>query len=426
MDSHDSDRNIGTVAVDAKPMARYLAIWAVSLMVMLGAIVGLCVVADPYAVIGTPGIAGLTAQKPAAADWPRVTKAYLVQRQHPVTLIAGNSTADVGFNPGSAAWPKDWRPVFNLAVDGGMPSTHLRYLQHALASAAPAHVVISINFIESLVMPQRRLSAATQSQFDFEPRMRVLADGAPNPAYARGHLADIVFATLSFTAVSDSIKTLLHQNDPGETYETAQGWNDGGKFRRWASEDGFFSLAMNKDREKIPQYVAWRGGKITETAPVFEMVKLARAHGADVTVVILPNHADTLESLRQIGLDADYDAWKTAIVNGVARAAPDGGAAIWDFSGYSPYTTEELPPPGDHTHRLRWFWEPVHFQPALGDLMIARIAGAASPADFGVRLTQANLPAQFAAYRAGQAAWVASHAQDVARIAAIVNAGRAP
>ena len=405
----------------AAPMARYVAIWAGTLALIIGAVVGLNVIVDPYAIIGTPPIAGLTAQKPAAADWPRVTKAYMVQRAHPTTLIIGNSTADVGFNPDSTAWPPRARPVFNLAIDGGLPSTHLRYLQHALSVTHPTHVLISVNFTESMVLPTHQLSAATQSQFDFEPRMLVRPDGTPNPAYAHGHFIDLVFATLSFTAVSDSINTLLHQNDPNSTYETATGWNNGGKFQRWAREDGFYSLVMNKDRDKAPQFARWREQKILQINEVLQMVRLARTHGADVTVVIIPNHTDEMDTLRQLGLDADYDSWKTAIVDGVTQAAPNGGAVIWDFSGYSQYTTETVPAAGDHTHRMRWFWEPVHFQAALGDLMIARMQGAAEPADLGTVLTPANLAQQISMFHAAEAVWVAAHAGDVARISALIK-----
>jgi hypothetical protein len=416
MDIHD------TVAESRARLVRYLAIWAVPLAVMLACVVALCVFVDPYAVIGTPRIAGLTSDKPAAADWPRLTKAYMVQRAHPATLIIGNSTADFGFNPDSAAWPASYRPVFNLAIDGGLPRTHLRYLQHALSVTHPTEVLISVNFTESFVMPSRKLSAAVQDQFAFEPRMLVSPDGSPNPDYYTGHLADLVFSTLSFTAVSDSVTTLLHQHDPDATYETAAGWNDGGKFHRWAREDGFYGMFMNKDREKIPQFVRWRAQKSLDIEPVLAMVRLAHAHGAHVTLAIVPNHADEMDALRQLGLDPDYDSWKKAIVDGAASSASGDRVTIWDFSGFTPYTTEALPGPGDHAHTVKLFWEPVHFQARLGDLMIARMYGAATPADLGVKLTPVDLPAQIGAFHRAEAAWVLGHPADVARISQIIHA----
>ncbi len=408
-----------------RSMQRYLGIWAATLALLLAAVIGICVLVDPYAVFGTTLIDGLNGRKTAAIAWPRLSKAYMIQRQRPKTLILGNSSADVGFNPDSAVWPQSARPVFNLAVDGGLPATHLRYLQHALAGTAPSRVIIAVNFNESLVMPQGpRVSAAVQSQFDFEPRMRVLADGTPNPGYPRGHAADLVFATLSFSALSDSIKTVLHQNDLRTPYQSAQGWNSGAMMAGWTRDDGAYAMMMRKDREKIAQYESWRGSRALDIDAVFRAIRLANARGADVAVVILPTHADGLEVLRQLGLDADYGAWKTALVRGIAGAAPDGRAIVWDFSGYSPYTTEDLPAPGDRSHGLRWFYEPVHFTAALGDVMAARIEGAAEPASFGVRLTPDNVAGQIAAYHAGQAAWVASHPDDVARIAGLIGAAK--
>jgi hypothetical protein len=377
------------------------------------------VAVDPYRVFGTPEIAGLTLQKPAAVRWSRLSKAYMVQRVHPATLILGSSSADVGFNPDSPAWPASFRPAFNLAIDGALPDTNLHYLRHALVSATPTHVVIEANFIESMVLPSAPMDAAAHTQFDFAPRMRVTADGLPNAGYFGAHVADMVFATLSVTSLSDSIDTVLHQGDLSAAYETASGWNDGGELRRWAANDGFYRLMMNKDQAKIPQYAAWRHDKVLQIAPVVEMVRVAHAHGAAVTLVIPPNYVDEMEALRQLGIDADYDAWKTALVDGVAAA--DGSAAIWDFSGYTPYTTEALPSPGDVSHRLRFVWESVHFQSGLGDLMIARMTGAAAPADFGMRLTVANVASRIEAYHVAQAAWMAVHPGDVARIAETVR-----
>ena len=393
------------------------------LLVLLALTMALCALVDPYAVLGTPLVAGLNARKTAAIDWPRLSKAYMVQRARPATIILGNSSADVGFAPASAAWPEAARPVFNLAIDGGLPGNHLRYLQHALATASPRRVVLAVNFNESMVLTSRRVAASVQSQFDFEQRMRVLADGRPNPAYAGGRAADLIFATLSFTALSDSIRTLLHQHGTGIAAQSEAGWNNGAMMIGWTRQDGAYAMAMRKDREKIGQYLSWRSRKVLDIDSVFRLVQVVREHGAELSIVILPNHADGLEVLRQTGLDADYDAWKTALVDGVSRAAPDH-VAIWDFSGYSPYTTEELPPPQDRGPGLRWFYEPVHFKPALGAIMAARIEGAAEPAGFGVQLTPGTVAAQIAAYHQAQAAWVASHPADVARIAALVAAAQ--
>lgn len=404
----------------ASVYARYLAWWAATLVALLALCAAFCAAVDPYAVLGTPPMPGLTARKPAAADWPRLTKAYVVQRVQPHTLVLGNSSADVGFNPESPAWPRPARPVYNLGIDGGLPQTDLRFLQHALAVSHPAQVIIPVDFVESMVNAPQKVTVATDGEFDFENRMRVAPDMSPNPGYWRARLADISFTTLSYTALADSLRTVLTQNDPGATFETGLGWNDGGKFRRWVREDGFATLFADKDHEKIRQWQRWRGWRHVQEDPVVQMARLALSRGAQPVILILPNHADIMEALRQLGLDADQDAWKTRLVANIA--AIGGAVPIWDFSGYSPYTTEAVPAPGNRAQKLRWFYEPIHFQPELGDLMIARIENTGGAADFGTRLNAANIAARIAQYHAAQANWVRAHPADVARIAAIMAA----
>jgi len=404
-------------------MRRYVAIWALSLLLLTGGLSAFCALVDPYAFFGAPLVAGLDRDKPAAADWPLLTKAYTAPRAHPHTVLLGGSTVDVGFNPRSAAFRDTDAPVFNMGIDGGLPSVELLYLRHLLTQTKPARIIFGISFTDAIITVPARIRDVAGKQYEFAPRLALLEDGTPNPGYARGRLDDLVFATLSLDAVRDSIRTLLDQNDPGATYETAMGWNTGGKFKRWAASEGFNAIFMRKENEKIPQLKLWQVERQQETEPVAALVRFCRQHGIDATIVFLPNHADLLEGFRQAGIDADVDAWKSAIVRGIRQADPSGDTPIWDFSGYTQYTTETVPAAGDRTTQMRWFYEPVHFQPALGDLMLARINGAAEPADLGVRLTQAALPGQFAAYHAAQAAWVATHPKDVARIGTIlVNA----
>lgn len=108
-------------------------------------------------------MAGLNADKPAAADWPRLTKAYLVDAVRPTTIILGSSSTDVGMNPDSASFPATAKPVFNLAIDGANPGTLLRYMQHAYARNTPNLILLGISFDDAIYFPPQRLSAATKA-----------------------------------------------------------------------------------------------------------------------------------------------------------------------------------------------------------------------------------------------------------------------
>ena len=403
-------------------MGRFLRVWAVCLVGFAVATVCLTVGVDPYGVLGTPRITGLTADK-AAADWPRLTKAYMVERVQPATILLGSSNVDVGMDPTSAAWPAAARPVFNLAIDGAGPQTQFEYLQHALATTAPKLVVMGLSFEDALTYPPnpaRRLSADNAAQWAYQARLRTLPDGTTNPEHGWARLKDLVFATFSLKAVRDSVLTLMGQRDRFANYQTALGQNSGGKFLRWTQSEGQYSLFLDKDRQKVREFVSWRRTAMTSVSPVGDTIRLAQRHGARVVVFFMPSHVEELELWRQLGMTSHYQAWKAevaAVVEAAGNPVP-----LWDFSGFSPYVTEAVPAAGDLKTMLKWIWEPIHFRPELGTLMVARMLGEAGPADLGVQVTAADLPGRVAAYDAAQRAWVAGHPDDVGRVAVLVDA----
>jgi hypothetical protein len=392
-------------------MSRFIAFWAIGLVAILGIVVGVNVVVDPYGVIGAPRIAGFNRDKIAAVDWPRVTKPYLMARSNPTTVVMGTSPADVAFDPASSAWPADLQPVFNLAIDGASPYQMYRFEQDALAISKPKLVVINVSLEDSQVF-----GSPPKQPEDFDARLRVTRDGVPNPDYRLGVLKDYIFATASFKAIGDSLRTVIHQRDPIKTFQTPLGQLSGGKFEIWARTEGFHVLVSDKDHLHAGMDLRWARKPRFNIDSLADMIKAARDSGAKVAVVIIPNYIDQLEIRRQTGVTSQYDAWKTRVVALTDQAEKAmGGVSLWDFSGFSPYVTESLPEPGDHATRLRWFWESIHFQPALADLMIQKIMGK-GPDDFGVLLTPDNLAADIAAYHDAQGKWVAEHPRDVARI----------
>ncbi|MDB5394400.1 MAG: hypothetical protein JWM91_1906 [Rhodospirillales bacterium] len=399
-----------------RPMQRFIVFWLISLVVFLGIVIGVNVLVDPYGIIGAPRIAGFNQDKMAAVDWPRVTKPYLVVRANPATLVMGTSPADVAFDPASADWPADLKPVFNLSIDGSSPHQMYRFEQDALAVSKPKLVVISISLEDSQVSGD-----PPKQPEDFDQRLRVSYDGTPNPDHRLGVLNDYIFATASFKAIGDSLRTIIHQRDPIKTFQTPLGQLSGGKFEIWARNEGFHVLVSDKDHLHAGMDLRWARKPRFDIERLIDMIKVARDHGANVTVVIIPNYIDQLEIRRQTGLTGQYNAWKTRVVELADQAkATMGGVTLWDFSGFSPYVTEPLPEPGDRSTRLHWFWESIHFQPALGNLIIQKIMGK-GPEDFGVLLTTDNLAADIASYHEAQDRWVVAHPRDVARITRFIG-----
>lgn len=404
----------------------FLRAWAVTLAALAVVIVCVTVVVDPYGIFNMPRIKGWTANKPAAPHWPRLSKPYLLEAANPATLVLGSSTVDLGIDPEGPAWPDARQPVFNLGIEMAKPATQLLYLRNALATTSPKLVLIGASFDDAMIMPASHIAGASTAVPElakFDNRLRLGDSGEPNLDYRLGQIQNAVFATLSFQALRDSIKTLSSQRDPFANVLTRLGFDTGGPFVRWIADEGQNAFFLDKDAYKAHDLVKWRPQPALAVQPVLDAVALAQQHGATVIVFLLPTHADNMELLRQVGLTNRYHAWKTELVAAIEHMAQNRERVpVWDFGGFTPYTTEPVPLKGDTTHQLRWFWDLVHFRPELGDLMLQWMLDQNGPGDLGVQVTSAGLPARAAAYEDAQRTWIAAHPADVARIAGIMDA----
>jgi hypothetical protein len=97
---------------------------------------------------------------------------------------------------------------------------------------------------------------------------------------------------------------------------------------------------------------------------------------------------------------------------------------LWDFSGYSSITTERLPPIGSRDE-MRFYWDSSHFKSVVGDLVLDRIflterTGQPVPADFGLRLTAANVEEVLSIERRQQAEYREAAAEDLRALRTLV------
>jgi hypothetical protein len=113
-----------------------------------------------------------------------------------------------------------------------------------------------------------------------------------------------------------------------------------------------------------------------------------------------------------------WEQWKRDLAATVA----DSKAELWDFSGYNPVTSEDIP--RDPAVRMRWYWDGSHFTKAAGTLMLDRVLNAKGDESFGIRLSPDNVESVIARIRAERAAYAASHAGEVAEVAAIAELSR--
>jgi hypothetical protein len=153
------------------------------------------------------------------------------------------------------------------------------------------------------------------------------------------------------------------------------------------------------------------------------MLRRAYAQGTDVRMFVTPVHAVVRVLHQALGLGERHAFWLKELVrlNEVEAAlAEKPPLPLWDFSNPNTITREPIPSAGDLTP-MRWFWEHSHYRKVTGDLILDRVLGYSEggrplPADFGVRLTSANVDAHIARARSDLAAWASANSDLVAPI----------
>ena len=384
---------------------------------------------NPYLLFDNARVPGFNAWKPAVETRERLMKSYEALRRPARTLVIGSSRTDLGLDPGTAAWPEGLRPVYNLSLVGSGTETGLRFAQHMLAgraSSAPAPdtLVVGLDFENFLFSPKaaERPSAATA---ELEARLMVQPDGQPNPQRTRQVLLDHVAGLFSLDAVFDSAHTLVANRRGPQPDLESNGHLSEGRFRQWAQADGFATLFRQKNAQAL-QSLAHRqlggvaGAPMALPSRIKPLIEFAALNRMKLVLAIQPSHASRLDLLAHMGYWPAYEHWKRALCAEVAAARDSGKDVIlWDFGGYEAPVQEAVPAPGDRHSQMRWFWDPVHYNVALGDLMIRTMfpqgpAAPEAPASLGVPLTPQNLEARLEQVRADQRRYRSDHAAAAA------------
>ena len=405
------------------PPFRFLRAWLIASLALLALVAGFNALIDPYAVFGTPRIAGLNAFKTASATHAALSKTYEVERIRPRTVLIGSSTVDIGLDPEDPIWPKDLRPVFDYGVPGSLPPFQYRTLQQAAAAGTLKQAIIVLSFLDALQPPAAE-GAAGRRPTDDQRRLLVTVDGQDNPARMIQELKDTFLSTLTLSTLGDSVATVLSQWQPDALDLTEHGSTTEGAFRRVAKAEGYATLFELKEEEyarKLGMFSRQQdgaNGRIYWLDSVEQMLAFCRSRHIRPVFVIAPSHADMLDLIDKTGFWRTFEAWKVALADLVQRDK-SAGAVLWDFTGYDQYSTEEVPPRGANASAMRWFWEPVHFKKSLGNIVLRRIL-LGDPTGFGTPLAPDNVQAALAAIRSARQAYWDGGGASASRVSSVV------
>lgn len=385
-----------SAAAPHRPFRRYVATLLLAVAGILVPVGMLNVVADPLGQFGLVSVPALDGYRPDVDS--RTYKAEVLLGSDWDVAIIGNSVAEVGIDPESPEW-KGAR-VFNASLSGA----NMYELRHVVNSIADRHNVKRL----FLVAHAGEWNDIHTTRHEFDKSLF-------NPKLSRpDHLFEGLFGL--FATKSSLLSLPLRHR--GEVLFTPLGLRTSVSMVKAAQGHRFLfddrsSLALsapNRTRILAPSRLE-----------IFrEVLDTCRANGIDVVVVIPPMHAVALEIFF---LTDRFPAYED-LVRGIERTLAEEGAAnpgkapfpLWDFTGYNEYAMEPIPPTGDTTSRMRWWWEEDHLKKELGDLVLSRVNGAAEPAGFGELVTPGNLEEHLPKLRAGRAEYLRRHPEEIAHL----------
>ncbi len=381
-------------APERNPWPRFLKGWFCGTATLLLLAIALNVVVDPFFVFGTPLIRGFNQYKPATQGHEALAKPALLPRERPHTILIGTSKVQVGLDPHSPAWQPEDKPVFNAGLPGNTSAATLATIEDALAVAPVRRMLVLLEPID-LMEPPAPLSPA-------EPfRHTGLA-----------RLQDLLDATLTRDALEASFRTLAGQwiDLPSGLRPNGQMYD--GIFRGPTGVEGpgaLFGQKMPQNAARVAK-IARRLQALPDTViaqldVVRRVIALCREKGVALDLALAPVHADLLRSFDLAGLWPRYLLMREELARTVADAG-EGQVQLWSFTGFNLYSTEPVPPLGHRGPPLRWFWEPNHFRPEYGELLLETIYHRRE--GVGMQLTPENVvllnEAQTAAMNADRAA----------------------
>jgi hypothetical protein len=381
---------------------KYLRLYLSALFLLLLSTIAFNLIIDPFGVYNFVDIQSINNVKTGQGNHVRMGKAGAVRSFKPRAIVLGNSRAEYGINPEHPGWKVE--PVYNLGVSGSNIYESLRYFQHA-HSIQPLDKVL-------IMLDLNLFDAYWENAVDFsEERLAVSLNEQKNEYY---YLSDFIPTTLSLNALTQSINTIWRSATNKTTTYLSNGqrdWRNDLLFRtvirNFGSYQNIFTIEEKSLLEAkakgyssdLKKYSYNQRTKINVFDWFRKIVKISIRDNIDLHLVLTPSHARYFEMHRLMGNWTLWEEWKRALVDIVEEEAKIAGVTpfpFWDFSGFTPLTTEYVPAENEKDTKMEWYFESSHFTTDLGDLIQDKvfnrnILSNNVPDYFGVLITSKNI-----------------------------------
>jgi hypothetical protein len=383
----------------------------ITALIFLGGLIFLFLcnlIVDPEGRFFLVNLPGFNQEKTQAMDnGGRVVKALALERGNYDAVILGSSRSENGLNPRHPAFRT--LQVYNASLE----DTNLYEVSQVFAFAQKVHrlkaVVIGLDF---LLFTDKR---SAEGDFTYS----AFAGTSP-------WLSNFQYLA-SFQTLLSSFATVQNNRKGEKSVYTNQGMRDRTLFLDGTQINHRNLFITTLTRNFLVNEGTYGGFSYgyDRLELLRSLVERCRMDGTDLYLFIPPSHARDLEALRVLGLYPLFEQWKRDLVSilatDAARHPGEKPIRLWDFTGYTTLTTEEVPSAAEKGKPMQWYWESSHFKKELGDLVLDRLfnyyePGHNVPEDFGISITTENIEAHLSRLREQQKRYYETHPQEVAEV----------
>lgn len=329
---------------------------------MLSGFILLCVCSyliDPYGL--RSGAADAFARKVAAADKGRTIKPYQVKNEAPFTVLVGNSRVEIGMPSQHAFYQQ--LPVYNMGLPGAGVAMQYDYALHAIQlHDSVKQVVIALDILDFTSTDGQPL---TNVKRNWAWRLATAPDSWQTQWQQQVERLGLLF---SLSAINDSLYTLFWQNAQVNALDRS-GFNDGGIYHYQVKYEGFAALYQQKEAElskRLQRQALAFNPQSYQMRELAHFISSLKARGIQPYLLINPYQKPYVELLAQFQLQDDLKLWKAAL----AELATQHQLPIYDFAISSEITDKVVDLNSHNESDSPYFWEPAHYRPALGTLML--------------------------------------------------------
>lgn len=344
-------------------------------------------VVDPFWYYRDTEIAGFNAIKTKFRRYERDVKPSLLVREQPEAIILGSSFAEIGFNPDNADFTQQRRlSSMNFAFAGA--SWQMVQCEFAFA-ITHAHIKRALIGIHPEAMP--------------------LTDCAKE--FANIGQISVGELLLSSRALSAAIQTIKEQKNANPSHTRA-----GMYFytRGDAGVDKQFKDLFARKTKTTPRCLQTADPLFYTAEPLAEatldltglqhLITIARQHQVQLTLVLYPRHAYSLELDQQCGTQATR--WQAMKQIARLNAQLTGEqVAIWQFYGYNAMTTEAI-----GANAATYWQDPEHFNFEMGNIMLAEMFNAQQPS-LGHKITTQHIDDDYREFLHNRSHYLQQHSE---------------